>query len=426
MKIKLGSSDHIVILLIFYWAVVSFFELITYSNARYLRLSFLFVIFIEYFAYFVKNRIDKQRLTRIWLLSIPVVIYSVFFNFDITNAEYLITYIFAVLLLALKLKTPEKTINKCCNIVLVAGVIQAAGVIGELLFQNLFNTYIYTRYPAEMYARLSNHIYYTGFQREVAVVSAYIIAGLGVSLFICQKNYKSKLISIFLLIALVVTNKRAYIIFPVMAIVIELLWMNYSAGKIWAKRTTFPKYIIMISMSVLLIFVFWNSIYNIPIVQRIGQTITAFVSGEDATTGRGVLWLASWQLFLQKPILGIGWRNTERYIRLIVYSSVELSTHNVYLQLLTETGIVGGIIFLIAFVYSVYIISRVYKNIKQKKLMKNRNVCYYRFSTYYQIFFLLYCITGVNMQDKTYMIIYFFSIFIFKYRTLIESHNQID
>ena len=89
------------------------------------------------------------------------------------------------------------------------------------------------------------------------------------------------------------------------------------------------------------------------IVQRFLESLTALSDGEDELTGRDVLWQASWILFLRKPIFGIGWSNTETYIRHIVYSSVSLSTHNIYLQLLTETGIVGALFFGNAFLQTI-------------------------------------------------------------------------
>jgi O-antigen ligase len=74
--------------------------------------------------------------------------------------------------------------------------------------------------------------------------------------------------------------------------------------------------------------------------------------GADVVS-RLLMWQTAWNLFLDSPRMGIGWGN---FLRLYVpelpdfmLQSGILSAHNIYLQLLAETGLVG----LVGFLYLV-------------------------------------------------------------------------
>jgi exopolysaccharide production protein ExoQ len=75
-------------------------------------------------------------------------------------------------------------------------------------------------------------------------------------------------------------------------------------------------------------------------------------------TGRTTIWLVSWQMYLEKPIFGIGWRMAEYTMDLSHFNKVPVDitwfeerfrprvTHNIYLQNLLELGIIGFIFFM--------------------------------------------------------------------------------
>jgi O-antigen ligase len=64
------------------------------------------------------------------------------------------------------------------------------------------------------------------------------------------------------------------------------------------------------------------------------------------------LWKDSWTLFLKRPLFGWGWFSS---VDLITVGGVGEVPHNVYLQMLVETGLIGllSYLFLIVF-YSLY------------------------------------------------------------------------
>ncbi len=79
--------------------------------------------------------------------------------------------------------------------------------------------------------------------------------------------------------------------------------------------------------------------------------------GEIEKTGAGrlLLWDTAWKLFTQSPIFGVGWGNFEQiygyYIHVSWIPPGVLWVHNLYLQLLSETGLVGfGAFFFVVFI----------------------------------------------------------------------------
>lgn len=73
------------------------------------------------------------------------------------------------------------------------------------------------------------------------------------------------------------------------------------------------------------------------------------VIGYDAAT-RFVLWSTSLDLFVHSPITGIGWGNFPTfygsYVNISWIAAGIYNVHNIYLQLLSETGILGFVAFL--------------------------------------------------------------------------------
>ena len=106
---------------------------------------------------------------------------------------------------------------------------------------------------------------------------------------------------------------------------------------------------------------------------------------------------SAFDLFKQKPILGWGPG---------VFSNLfEMGNHNVYLQLLSENGLVGFTLFVSMLLFNLSTTLRKLKfNIKNNYSLQNNT--YLFFSLYVQVFYLIYGMTGNPLSDGFILIIY--------------------
>lgn len=104
---------------------------------------------------------------------------------------------------------------------------------------------------------------------------------------------------------------------------------------------------------------------KIPVLARYVETVEQILSGTDFTSGRGPLMAAAVKGFLAHPILGLGWGQYVQMSALIGICDTDghllEDCHNIYLQFLCETGIVGTVLLLIPIFYLLYITCRMLK-----------------------------------------------------------------
>ena len=207
---------------------------------------------------------------------------------------------------------------------------------------------------------------------------------------------KNKLIIILHIVALLLTGKRGHIIFILVAFLITYYF--YKSDKNIIKR-----FFIVIGVVILILIIGSIAIKIFPDLGTFIYRFQAKIEQDDITSSRTRFWDLALELFSEHPILGIGWAQFQYYSETIL--NYKAHTHNVFLQLLCESGIVGFVIYLGWFIYSLYITIKVYKYSVKNNLKENLGLL--SFSMLIQIFFLLYCITGNPLYDAEMYIPYF-------------------
>ena len=91
----------------------------------------------------------------------------------------------------------------------------------------------------------------------------------------------------------------------------------------------------------LLLLISWNTLLPPSVVQRISMTKTETGELEHSAVLRIEMWEQCKELFAKNPVFGVGF-NTIPYLGLVLGDS-----HNIYLKILVEQGVIGMIIFLI-------------------------------------------------------------------------------
>ena len=155
----------------------------------------------------------------------------------------------------------------------------------------------------------------------------------------------------FLLLAMVVLGRRGELLAAAVAI----------AALVLALCSRKKRRIILIAGSVfavaavMLVLAFLPQLGKIPVLARYVETIEQILAGADISSGRGILMAMGWAGFVSKPLFGLGWG---QYVQMSAQigmcdpdGNLIEDCHNIYLQFLCETGIVGAVLLLVPILY---------------------------------------------------------------------------
>ena len=155
----------------------------------------------------------------------------------------------------------------------------------------------------------------------------------------------------FLLVAMVVLGRRGELLAAAVAI----------GALVLALCSRKKRRIILLAGSLLavgtgaLVLAFLPQLGKVPVLARYVETIEQLLSGADITSGRGLLMAMGWAGFVSKPIFGLGWGQYVQMSAKIGMCDTDGNLiedcHNIYLQFLCETGIVGAVLLLIPIFY---------------------------------------------------------------------------
>ncbi|WP_455199579.1 O-antigen ligase family protein [Kaarinaea lacus] len=200
-------------------------------------------------------------------------------------------------------------------------------------------------------------------------VSAAVICVLASAYF---KDTKWKLVGALgtvtgIFLSILSHERGGWVALLVVSITLFFIFMRINKSAI---KVFLPVFIIVC----ITIFIFWD---DLPIAHRAGKAITSlqlYFSGENKATSAGIrleMWRASWYAFVDKPLFGWGWNNTN--ILLAHYKDLGVidekaifknfgHLHNQYGQFLAELGLIGFSIFMAAIIYPlIYLIKNFFK-----------------------------------------------------------------
>lgn len=267
------------------------------------------------------------------------------------------------------------------------------------IFRGFYNSTIIPMFSAEYRAWLTK---WSDSNVLLGLVNNYSTSGIYFSIAVIvmfaawmAKKKKTKIDVVWLLLmlfSLFMTQKRGPLFFCIIAIIAAY----FIYEKIKAK-TIFKFLSIVLIIIILLILV----IQIFPSTSGLIDRLVQDNEQDDITSGRIPLYEYAISLFKQNPLFGIGWGQYRySYIR-------EIGTHNIYLQILAETGIVGAALIFSAFIYGLVISVRLLRKSKEYSQPLRFAIL---FSFAMQVFFLLYGITGNPLYDPQCYIPYFLSV----------------
>lgn len=249
-----------------------------------------------------------------------------------------------------------------------------------------------------------------GFTPNTGLNAIYIVVGLGcVVVGLITGRYKkvsvSSVAAVVMVVALLATGKRAHFFFSLISLFVVYYFLNCNHP---AKRI----FKILFAIVFLVGFIFVLNDYIPFIANNIQAWIVRF-SSDNIDTGRNVYRDAALSLFFSNPLFGIGWDGTK--YAFVGILGKETYVHNVFIQLLTEVGIVGSIPFFAFFILSVKHVIHALKKIVLSKDNAFEVPISLAYSLFFQVFFLLYCLTGNPLYDASTLLPYMLSCAIGEY-----------
>lgn len=203
--------------------------------------------------------------------------------------------------------------------------------------------------------------------------------------------------------AVLLTTKRAHLIFVVLSLLVVVYFTN---------RVRRSNQMLRIAgvMAAGLFLVSLLTYLNSPLAVTFQRF---FQGGEDISNGRFEMWALAATLFLRNPLLGVGWLGYRYEYAANLYGGVGfytdnayranymyLDTHNVYLQVLAETGIIGFTAFMAAVLGALYVTVKLYRAYQRQR---DSDSVFLAVSLGLQVFMLLYSLTGCCLNDITFL-----------------------
>ena len=390
------------------------------------KLMFFIILFMSYnvtlYVYFIPNYI---------VISVAILVMGLVFVMQLKNANYTkknILYIFSIFLifiiyifrnkqlidnflsctlyllvffLMLILQSSDKWIKIPYKIVNFFTLEHVIGTYFVFLFPSLYKTLFLPIFKSSSgYADLINQIHVNmnaGFTGNYGSNSNYLTLGFIVlfSKCIAKKKFKKTdliMLSVILL-AIFMTGKRGPLVFGIITIIVEYLFTN---------KSKIPNKLFKLSVGGIIAGTLLVIVSNF--VPSIALVCDRLFNSKDILNGREQLYNYALKLFNEHTFFGIGWGNFKYYYSAYYNFAQLLNVHNVYLQLLCETGIVGTIIILFYMIKSVL---KSYKMQKQEVYSNYREELIISFAI--QLFVILIGVSSTPLYGIELLYIYIIS-----------------
>lgn len=383
-----------------YWGIAQF--ALTYKIRLYILILSGAIPLLLPFDY-KKGRIIISRRSRMiipWLLCFFLILIR---NQEFANGGYYntIRLIGAYMFIFASVKSC-KWIKKAPQIIIAIGI---ANVIATLLFwadNELYKTFIKLTYKQYQNGTANGlYGYRAGLADHYSQNGTYItIVLLAVwAVFLCMKKGEKRrkfllILGVVSTFALLLTSKRAHVLFGVATLII----VYYIANSEKRLKKSFK-----LMMAAVVVIVVLNLVADyIPALSNVFERFQT-VGSDNASLSRLIMWGQAWSMFIANPLIGTGWYGFRYKSGLSTLTGATAGCHNMYIELLAETGIIGFGLFVFAMFFSLILTIR---NINSLSGCDDKNKRKIRWalavSVAIQIFVLLYGMTGNPIYDSTF------------------------
>lgn len=351
----------------------------------------------------------KRRVNMVFIAWLPFV--AVLTNQAMNkycNKSYLLLFTVFVLLLFSSSGKMELW-KKVIKALIVLAYFSVVGILCQLIAPSIHRFIISLFYSAngvQYISSYANRGYYSGFFHQVGVTAFYLSAGIISSALLTENKRKRRFEIVLFSLALIMEGKRS--IPFILALVLLLAYILNGKGSKKLVRISISCVIVIFIMFILRMVSL--SLSNIKLFEKINYTLAYLEEGNIDnllyTSGRSWLYDEAIRLFLTKPINGIGWAEFSKMSTSI--NSRGTSVHNIYLQLLCETGVIGFCTFVFGGAITLFHLIRFYIRVRNRRLsetdQKNK---YLLLSICGQMMFLLYGLVENPLYNDNCVMMYF-------------------
>lgn len=370
------------------------------------------------------SKIKIDRWVMIWF---SVLFFFLFRNYDLKYGNYYICIEFAVcILMLLLLSTKYNWESYSMKLIYLFSIIHL--FFGFFLYfnKNFFIDHIVPTFFLDDFwlnelMIMVNAGYMVGLTSHFSTLGMYLSVAfiLGITYLLNQKATGKSKTAIIIFIAATVAafmlnGKRGPFIFSCLTALIVYLFFYCRVSPKTILKWIFYGIIITATLMI--------AIEKIPALATLFNRFQ-FSNGNinDYSSDRvDLLWIPALKLFQQHPIFGLGWRGFRYTFQ--QYSTIDqlYDTHNIYLQLLCETGIVGFTVVMTAFITTYARTAKLLFRIKRNnnELMAKTRL-FLCFSAMVQTFFLLYGLTGNPLYDRI------FYLYVIAYGLMVTAERRI-
>lgn len=413
----LWISAFLLIFNVYHTKLMSIFMFTASSASMFVIQGFAVALLAAYFMMDKKLSLYKIEIQPMeWLLIMTLLVMLVTTKNINENLTYIIRYAVLVLIVIL-MKYDEEFFYIIFYCILAAGLVHITATLWFYFDTDFYMTHIYPNFNSSQKAHLYEQVQKN--HHAVGLSNHYSQNGIYMSISLCasfallfMKSHKNILWKVLLVIAaffaLILTGKRGALIFTVFAMLVS--YIICKKGAFANKLIT-----VLFILSSMLLVIYALSFYIEGIASAFERITAMFLAKNetlDVSNGRFKLYAIAWDFFKKSPILGIGWREfSKEVVNFYNQDSVLRDAHNVFLQLLCETGVIGFSIFISLFISAItQTIQLAVKSTKNMLHLPDKTKIVLTFSLCYQVFFLAYCITGNPLYDLETVYIYIISV----------------
>ena len=347
------------------------------------------------------------KLKRSDLLAVAAILaFVVVNNVGLKNGSYMTTVKFVFfLIMTFVIRYTYTFPNKAVRLIATLGFIHVAATYLFFIEPGLYSImYRYWGYypsgtgrgTAGYKAALSDHYSGNGIVIAITYIALFSIYMASEGVLPKKKRQQQFLIFVLAVIGVVLTTKRAHLLFGVAAIV----FVYYFCNPTRIRSRTF-KLLMAALIAIPALYVLSD---RIPFLR---EALVRFrdIDEDSHMLNRFAMWNHAIEMFKSKPLFGNGWMSFRYDYSIFFYTgrrneSMYINAHNVYIQLLAEVGIAG---FLLYMGIMLYMIKNAFGLIRQYNRIgyKNRLVMTpLYFSASFLVFYLLYSFTGNCLYDS--------------------------